>query len=146
MGGGYGAAAGAVVGTATGLAGGIADYFNLEQRQNEAKSYATDMYNFSLQNIQAIPTALSKTSAIVANTRVWPFLEVYTCTDTEKQAYQNKLKYDGMTIMAIGKLSDYIEPSTEHFFKGEIIRLPAINDDSHIANEIFREIQKGVYI
>ena len=51
-----------------------------------------------------------------------------------------------MTIMAIGKIGDYIEATSEHFFKGQVIRLPGINDDSHMANEIYKEIQKGVYI
>lgn len=145
----YGAIAGAVVGgvagTALGAVGGTMDYNNLVARQEEAKSYATDLFNYNLQNIQAIPTALAKTSALVANTRIWPFLEVFECTDREKQAYLDKLTYNGMTVMAIGKLNDYIvnEP---HFFKGEIIRLPTLKEDAHMANEICAELKKGVYL
>lgn len=145
----YGAIAGAVVGgvagTAMGVAGGVMDYNNLVTRQEEAKSYAKDLFNYSLQNIQAIPTGLAKTSALVANTRIWPFLEIFGCTDREQEAYLDKLEYDGMTIMAIGKIVDF-KINTPKFFKGEIIRLQTLNDDAHMANEICVELKKGVYI
>ena len=52
-----------------------------------------------------------------------------------------------MTIMAIGKLSDYENLSGEKkFFIGELIRLPDIASDNQMANEIYKEISKGVYI
>ena len=122
------------------------DYQNMLKRQEENKDYATDRFNFSLQNMQAIPSGLSKTSAFVYNTRVWPFLEVYTCTDVEKEAFINKIKYDGMTIMAIGKIGEYLDPSEQHYFKGRIIRFDGLEDDSHVANEIYNELLKGVYL
>ena len=140
-----GAIVGGVAGTALGITGGVMDYNNLVTRQEEAKSYATDMYNYSLQNIQAIPSGLAKTSALMANTRIWPFLEIFTCTDREKEAYLDKLEYDGMTIMAIGRIVDFIT-TAPHFFKGEIIRLPSLKEDAHMANEICMELKKGVYI
>ena len=115
-------------------------------RQEENRDYARDRFNYSLQNMQAIPSGLSKTSAFVYNTRVWPFLEVYTCTDIEKEAFENKIKYDGMTIMAIGKLGDYIDNSEKHYFRGRLIRIESLEDDSHIANEIYNEMNKGVYL
>lgn len=115
-------------------------------RQEENRDYAVDKFNYSLQNMQAIPSALSKTSAFVYNTRVWPFLEVYTCTDVEKEAFINKIKYDGMTIMAIGKIGEYLDPSEQHYFKGRVIRFDGLNDDSHVANEIYNELLKGVYL
>ena len=146
LGGVPGAVAGALVGSTAGAIGGALDYENLVKRQNEAKSYATDMFNYSLQNIKAIPNALAKTSALVANTKIWPFLEIFECTDREKKAYLDKLEYDGMTIMAIGKLSDYIVAGQSHYFKGDIIRMPTIKEDSHVVDEIYTEIKKGVYI
>lgn len=145
-----GIAAGAIIGGVTGgIASGIGgamDVENLRKLQAENKDYAIDTYNYSLQNIQAIPMSLTRSSALTYNTRIWPFLEVYTCTDTEKELYRNKLKYDGMTVMAIGSLGDYIVPGEEHYFKGEIIRLPALHDDNHMAAEIYVEIKKGVYL
>ena len=145
-GGGYGAAAGAILGTAAGYAGGVMDIENMYKMQYENKDFKTDMYNYNLQNMKAIPSGLARTSAFVYNTRIWPFLEVYTCTDVEREAMRNKLKYDGMTIMAIGKLVDYIDPEEEHFWRGDMIRLIDLKEDSHMAEAIYSELKKGVYL
>lgn len=70
VGGIYGAAGGAAVGA---LGGGITagiDYANNIKMMEENKQYAIDMYSYNLQNIQAIPTSLTKTSALTYNTRV----------------------------------------------------------------------------
>lgn len=48
-----------------------------------------------------------------------------------------------MTIMAIGKLKDYSMPGRK--LKGKLIRLEGIQDDSHIANAIYEEVDKGFY-
>ena len=150
VGGGYGAAAGAiiggVVGTTGSLAGGIADYQNLKKLQNENKNFATDMYNYNLQNIQAIPSSLTKSSALTFNTRVWPFLEYYTCTQAEKDAFTSKLEYNGMTIMKIGKLIDYKIDGEYTFMKGQIIRLLNVDGESGTLAEIYDEINKGLFI
>ena len=61
-----GAAAGAVGG---GLTAGI-DYANTLKMMEENRQYKIDMYGYNLQNIQAIPTSLTKTSALTYNTRV----------------------------------------------------------------------------
>lgn len=145
-GGGWGAVAGAAVGTLTGGIGAGLDIENMYKKQYEEKDYKTDMYNYNLKNIQAIPSALAKTSSFVYNTRIWPFLEVYTCTDVEREAVANKIKYDGMTMMVIGKIEDYLESGVQHFWRGNLIRLPALEDDSHVANEIYSELKKGVYL
>ena len=149
--GGYGALAGGIVGgvggLAAGIGGGALDVENLKTLQAETRSYAIDMYNYNLQNIQAIPTSITKTTALTYNTRIWPFIEYHTCTNVEKQAFRDKLKYNGMTVMTIGKLSDYETTSGEkQFFIGDVVRLPDLVDDNHMATEIYNEIKKGVYI
>ena len=48
-----------------------------------------------------------------------------------------------MTIMTIGTLSDYTQPGGK--LKGQMIRLDDLNDDSHIANAIYEEVNKGFY-
>ena len=138
-----GAIAGAAAGFATSAVGGILDYANLVKRQEEAKSYATDMYGYNLGNIQAIPTSLAKNSALNANTKIFPFVEKYTCTDTEKQALRDKMTYNGMTIMKIGTMSSFIGTG---YFKGQMIRFNNLKEDTHMANAIYEEINKGVYI
>ena len=138
----------AIAGGAIGAVGGLAtagiDYANSLKMMEENRQYAIDMYGYNLQNIQAIPTSLTKTSALTYNTRVWPFIEYYTCTDAERSALKDKMKYNGMTIMKIGKLTDYTL-GEDKFYKGQLIRLN-IKVDSHMAYEIYNELNKGVYL
>ena len=90
-GGSYGGSAGAqfskqaaVAGAGIGAIGGAItasmDFRNTIKMMEENRQYKIDMYGYNLQNIQAIPTSLTKTSALTYNTRVWPFIEYYTCT------------------------------------------------------------------
>ena len=145
LGGGYGAAAGAALGAiGGGLTAGL-DYANNIRMMEENRQYAIDMYGYNLQNIQAIPTSLTKTSALTYNTRVWPFIEYYTCTEAERKALKDKIKYNGMTIMKVGQLNDYLL-GEDNFYKGKIIRLPDVKLDGHMAFEIYNELNKGVYL
>lgn len=144
MGGVNGMAIGAGVGATVGAITSALDLRNSLRMMEENKKFATDMYNYNLQNIQAIPTSLTKTSALTYNTRVWPFIEYYTCTETERNAFKDKIKYNGMTIMKIGKLNEY-SLGEGNFYKGQLIRLN-IKVDSHMAYEIYNELNKGVYL
>ena len=140
-----GAIAGGLVGA---IGGGITagvDLANTVKMMEENKSYAIDMYGYNLQNIQAVPTSLTKTSALTYNTRVWPFIEYYTCTESERKALKDKIKYNGMTIMKVCKLSDY-SLGEDNFYKGQVIRLPDSRIDGHMAFEIYNELNKGVYL
>ena len=138
----------AVAGTAAGIIGGgitsAIDFQNTIKMMEENRQYKIDMYGYNLQNIQAIPTSLTKTSALTYNTRVWPFIEYYTCTDAERNALADKMKYNGMTIMKIAKLNEYLL-GEDNFYKGQLIRLN-IKVDSHMAYEIYNELNKGVYL
>lgn len=145
VGGVYGAIAGAAVGAiGGGVTAGI-DYANTVKMMEENRQYAIDMYGYNLQNIQAVPTSLTKTSALTYNTRVWPFIEYYTCTEAERKALKDKIKYNGMTIMKVGQLSDYLL-GKDNFYKGKLIRLPDVKLDGHMAFEIYNELNKGVYL
>ena len=157
-----GGAAGAAIGSKTGVLGGTVadtaigaigggvtagiDYANTVRMMEENRQYAIDMYGYNLQNIQAVPTSLTKTSALTYNTRVWPFIEYYTCTEAERKALKDKIKYNGMTIMKVGQLSDYTL-GEDNFYKGQLIRFPEyVKIDGHMAFEIYNELNKGVYL
>ena len=140
----YGAIGAGVAGAVGGGITAALDYKNTIKMMEENRQYSIDMYSYNLQNIQAVPTSLTKTSALTYNTRVWPFIEYYTCTDAEKTALRDKMKYNGMTIMKIGKLNDYLL-GEDKFYKGQLIRLN-IKVDSHMAYEIYNELNKGVYL
>jgi outer membrane lipoprotein SlyB len=151
--GGKGSIWGAAIGGAASLGAGIADIAINEQLRNEALDYTKDMFGYQLGNIQALPNTISKVSAYNNNNKIFPVLEYYTCTNREKEALLNKIAYNGMTVMAIGKIKDYIgnswsynDISSKGYIKGKLIRLETIEDDYHIINELSNELNKGVYI
>lgn len=139
------AIAGGVSGTLASLAGGIADVNFNEQLRNEALDYTKDMYGYNLGNIQALPTSLTKTSAFTYNNKIFPILEYYTCTDQEKQALRDKIKYNGMTVMRIGTIAEFIPNAEKQYIKGRIIRLEGIEEDYHFLKAISEEIFKGAF-
>lgn len=138
---GIGGGLGAVV---SGIGGGFDITLN-DKLRNEALDYKKDMFGYNLQNIQALPQGLAKTSAISPDNKYVPFIEFYGCTDTEKQALQDKLTYDGYTIMRIGSIANYLQLN-KSYIKGRIIRIENISDDFHMLKAIADEIYKGVFI
>ena len=146
VGGGIGAAVGAVAGGITSAVGGIADVYINEQLRNDALDLTKDQFNYSLQNIQALPNTLAKISTFDYNNKIFPVLEFYTCTDQEKEIFKDKMKYNGMTIMRIDRLNHFIMEGTLDYYKGKIIRISGLEDDYHMATAIANELNKGVYI
>lgn len=147
VGGGIGAAVGGVLG----LSAGLGDVALSEGKYNEQKSYATDIHNMQLENIRALPYSLSKTTAFNFNNKIFPILEYYTCTETEKSIVAYQIANRGMTINAIGKIVDYTladwsynEIHDRGFVRASVIQID-IEDDTHLANAISEELQKGVY-
>ena len=148
IGGGIGMGVGAATGTILSAGAGIADYKNMQKLQKEQKSYATDMYNYNLGNIKATPNTLTKTSAFTILNKLVPFLEYYTCTDDEKQAFINKLSYNGMSIGVIGTVGTYINNNYKNhkYIQGTIIHIDLPNEETHMANTINDELMKGIRI
>lgn len=140
----FGPLGGAVAGLMS-AAGGAADYATNIALQNEALDYKKDMFGYELGNIKAMPDSLAKVTAFTANNKVFPILEYYTCTDEEKQALKDKIKYNGMTVMRIGKIVDFLQEDYS-YIKGKVIRLEDIADDTNYLNQIANEIYKGVFI
>ena len=135
-------------GVAGGLVSGLGGWKDLQlndRLRNEALDYKKDMFGYNLQNIQALHQGLAKTSAISPDNKYVPFIEFYSCTDTEKQALQDKLTYDGYTIMRIGSIANYLQQD-KSYIKGRIIRMEGISDDFHMLKAIADEIYKGVFI
>ena len=137
--------AGAAVGLAAGAIGGALDVKYGEMLRNDALDLTRDQFNYSLQNIQALPDTIAKVSTYDANNKVFPLLEYYSCTYQEKLIFLNKMIYNGMTIMRIGNLNEFMD-TERHYFKGRLIRCEALADDFHLLTAIADELYKGVYI
>lgn len=144
-----GAAGLGAAGGALSAIGGVVDYAMLTARQEETKSFKIDNFKYQLGNIKALPYSLNKVTPLTFNNKIFPFIETYTCTSEEIEAFKNKIIYTGMTLEVIGTLANYITNYGSNelcFYKGEIIRLENLNLPSHERYEIYSEIEKGVYI
>ena len=145
LGGPVGAVLGGVVGGVVSAAGGALDYSFNEKLRNEALDYTKDQFGYQLGNIKALPDTLAKLTTFTANNFIYPILEYYTCTDEEKQALQDKIKYNGMTVMRIGTINQFLQ-SEPSYIKGKLIRLESVKDDYHMIKSIAEELYKGVFI
>lgn len=146
IGGPAGAIAGGVIGVGASAIGGIADVRLGDKLRAEALDMTKDMFGYNLGNTQALPYTLTKVSAYNNNNKLFPFVEKYSATETEKQAFRDKLAYDGMTTMVIGKITDY-QQSNPSYIKGRLIRLMNSETlDFHGLTELSNEIYKGVFI
>lgn len=136
---------GAIAGAAISAAGGGLDIGINEKLRAEAMDYKRDMFGMQMGNIQALPSNITKTTAFTYNNKIFPILEYYTCTDEEKTALTNKLKYNGMTVGRIGKIADYLANANDQYIKGRIIRIEGVSDDFHYYKAISDEIYKGAF-
>lgn len=153
VGGGVGAAVGAVVGGAASAIGGALDVKYGDMLREEALDYKKDMFGMQLDNIKALPNSLTKSSPLSDNNPIWPILEVYDCTDVEREALKDKIKYNGMTVGVIGTINKYLINKPYYkdyfnymYFKGRLIRLDSVYADSHIINAISNELNRGIYL
>ena len=150
VGGGWGALAGAVIGAGTSAVGGALDWQNLQKRQEEQRSYAIDNYHLMLGNVQALPYSITKTSALTFNNKLFPFVEIYECSDEEKEAYYNKIYWNGMTIGVIDRIEKYMSNNWANYFRGKLIALYGEEGSNSVSNRVIEainfELMKGVFI
>lgn len=140
-----GGPAGAVAGAAAGIidAGfNTAESVILQQDQIDA---AKQQQAWSLENIKAQPYGLTKVNALNKNNKLFPFIEYYTCSNEEKELYLNKIKYEGMTVNRVDKISNYIYTDENNYINARIIRSD-IKNNAAMLNDINNELKTGVYI
>lgn len=140
-----GAAIGGTIGTAASIYGMNRDLMYSNQLYNEAKSFAQDQFNLSLQNIQALPYSLNRVGAYDINNKYFPFLEFYSCSDEEKEAVKNFILYNSMTVNAIGTIESYMQGEPT-FIRAQLIRIDNLAEDYHAFAELASELHKGIYI
>ena len=134
----------AVGGAAAAGVGGVLDIFGTSATHAESMDYRKDTFQMNLQNIQALPQGLIKTSAFNYNSKLFPFVEIYHCTDVEFEMVKNKIKYSGMTLNVIGSIENYLNPSDITYIQGRMIKIE-LNEETHTANAINSELNMGVY-
>lgn len=145
VGGAVGAGVGAAVGAVGSLAAGLADYSMMGDRQREDKDYTIESYRMQLGNIKALPYTINKVTPLTNNNKIFPVLELYECTDKEKELFEEYLKYKSMSIDSIGSINMYLQ-DTPTFISGTLIRLEGTGLANNEIYEIYDELKKGVYI
>lgn len=143
-------------GVASAVAGAF-DVYAKDQLRNEAIDFTKDQFSFGLDNIKALPNSLTRISSFNENNKIFPFVEEYDCTDEERQAFYEKMKYNGLQLNVITTIQNNMNTNNYNgdpgkagsgmsYFKGKIIRIEGIDDDYHILNAIAGELNKGVFI
>ena len=146
VGGGVGAAIGAGVGAiASGVGAGFDAHYNKQLRADQ-RGAMIDQFNMQLGNIKAMPNTVTKLGSILADQPLVPYLEIYDCTDKEKNNFDNYLSLRSYTINRYGKLYDYVKATGRTFLKGIIVKLSGVHDDSHYIAAIADEVNQGFYV
>lgn len=142
-----GAIGGAIGGGLLSAGAGAADVVLGEKAYEEQRSFMQDNFKLQLGNVKALPYSITKTSALTLNNKLFPFIELYECTEAEKNAYVNKIRYDGMSIGVIGTMSTYvdIDNPSDKYFQGRIVRYTGESMTNHELTELNNELMKGVY-
>jgi hypothetical protein len=134
---------GAVVGGIGSGIGYAADMSLMERGLQEQRQFSIDKFRMQLGNIQALPYTLTKVGAFNINSKVFPFLEYYTCSEQEKEALKMKIQYEGMTVGVVDILGNYMSGG---YVQADLIRNESIIEDSHLLDDIYIELTKGVYM
>lgn len=124
---------------------GVASNIMSDRLRDEQVNLKKDLFNYNLQNIQALPQSVSKTAAFNINSKYVPFLEKYTCTEEEKNALRDKLRWQGMTVMRTGQIQDYVW-ADDTYIEAMPLRLNNLDEDTHTAQAIAQELNMGTYI
>ena len=147
----WGAAAGAVVGAGVSVAGaGLDQYYN-ELARREAIGYSKDVHRLSLQNIQAQPDSLARTTAFNATNKIFPILEYFTCTDEEKNAIAKSIAENSMRAGFVTTIAEiarnrwsYGDLEDRGYISGKLIRA-SLNEDPHYLISLNSELLTGFY-
>ncbi len=137
--------AGAAIGAGSLVAGAVDTYMQY-QLATDAIDQAKDQFNYQLGNIQALPQTLTKVSVLNGNNKLFPFIEYYTCTEKEKEIFRDKIKFNGMTVMATGLIYDYVEDDEETYVRANLLRFNGDSANFIVTASIAEEFKKGLYI
>lgn len=139
-----------VIAAGASYAGAEADIYFGDKIYQENKSYKKDIFEYSLDNVRALPNSIAKTTAYTENNKIFPVLEYYSCTDEEKNILANEIAQRGMTIGSIDYISSYASNTWEYngivarnFIKAQLIKTDI--EDNHIADVLSTELAKGLY-
>ena len=107
------------------------------------------IFNYQLDNIQSQPYAISKLTSLNSDFRVFPYIEVYDASPKELDLFRDMIKFNGMTIMTIGYIGEYLKPNDETFIQASIIRFSdfiGVENSYRLVSDINQELTLGIYV
>ena len=158
-----GAAVGGTVGVASSALGGMMDIELNNKLRAEQIDYTKDQFYNSLRNIQAQSRPLVHSSSTSIGCSYFPIVEYYSADmgseTTIKDCFLNDLRYHGWTMgikTTVNDLKnniknydgDNIPAAPTRYVQGDLINVDVgtYGDDYHIAKEIAKELNLGVYL
>ena len=105
----------------------------------------------SLQNIQAQPDSLARTTAFNATNKIFPILEYFTCTDEEKNAVAKSIAENSMRAGFVTTIAEiarnrwsYGDLEDRGYISGKLMR-SSLNEDPHYLISLNSELLTGFY-
>ena len=149
LGGGVGAIIGGVTGAATALGTGIADAVTNAGNRKMAKAIrddnrqaAIDQFQYQIGNIKAMPNTVTKIATFNPDYKVYPVLEIYTCTDQEDSNYRASVEWNGFDLEVIAQLN----AADSGFIAGSVLRFDGLSLNASETRDINDELAQGVYL
>lgn len=149
IGGGIGALAGAAVGGISSLGTGIADAVTNSGNRKMAKlirddtrQAAIDQFHYQLGNIKAMPDTITKIATFNPDYKVYPILEIYTCTEQEEINFRLATEWNGYDVNVYAPLS----AADSGYIAGTILRFDGLSLNAAETRDINYELNEGVYI
>lgn len=146
-----GMAVGAGAAGAASLGAGLTDMLLMNKKFAEQASMTRDNFMYSMGNIAARPDTIASVGSFTNSNKLVPYIEMYDCTDIEKDAFREFLKYNGMSFNRIATIQDvlsYRGTDTNPFLvQGRTMRTSThIYGDSHAIQELVNTLSGGIYI
>lgn len=149
VGGGIGAIAGGVVGTAGALGAGIADAVTNAGNRKMAKAIrddtrqaAIDQFNYQIGNIQAMPDTVTRIATFNPDYKVYPVLEIYSCTSQEDINFRAAVSWNGYDVNVYAQLN----AADSGYIAGTVLRFDDMQLNAAETRDINYELNIGVYL
>lgn len=111
-----------------------------------ALSDAKFNHEMNIANIKAQPQTITQIGAFNINNKLFPVLEIYDATESEKENVREFIKYRSMNIGRTATIRDYLSDNERTWIEAALLDTFAYAGDSHELTYLAQELAKGVFI
>lgn len=145
----YGAIIGAAVGGTTSLGSGIADAVTnagnrkmVKAIRDDTRQAAIDQFNYQIGNIRAMPDTVTKIATFNPDYKVYPVLEIYTCTEQEDINFREAVEWNGYDVQVYAQLN----ATDSGYIAGTVLRFDGLDLNAAETRDINYELNGGIYL